>query len=265
MARFTPLRITENDRKEFAKLAKNSKAKINRTLKNYGINLSNEVFIPSNIESFKTRKEFNEWKEKAGSFTNRNNQRFQFLKNEFGVVASKSEINKIKRDTKKAQRIAETIIKEREQKPIIHNGKIVSTHKQEMLKMAHPNRGGFHVPKDFDFNAIRTPKRLEEVKENMEKRSKGEFYSKRTEKMYETFIQELEEAFNSDANDLVEKLRNMNPDDFLDMYQMYNSFDFMTFYTMKYSDEEQQNVFLRRMERDVERYEKGEQYSLKGF
>jgi hypothetical protein len=246
-------------------LAKNSKAKVKRTIKNYGIDLSNEVSIPDNIESFKTRKEFNEWKEKTGSFTNRNNQRFQFVKNDFGVVASKSEISKIKRDTKKAQRIAETLIKEREVKPIIHNGKIVSTHKQEMLKMAHPNRGGFHVPSDFDFSKVRSKGRLEEVKENMEKRSKGEFYSKRTQKMYDTFLRELEMSFNSDADDLIEKLKKMNPDDFLDMYQMYNSFDFMTFYSTKYSDEEQQNVFLRRMERDVERYEKGEQYSLKGF
>ncbi|WP_238629291.1 hypothetical protein, partial [Klebsiella pneumoniae] len=70
MPRNRPIRITRNDKKEFSRLAKNAKAKIRRTLKNYGIDLTGDVFIPESIESFGTRKGFNKWKESVSSFTN---------------------------------------------------------------------------------------------------------------------------------------------------------------------------------------------------
>ena len=111
MARPPRIRITQNDRAEFARLARNAKAKVRRTFKNYGIDLTGEVDIPT-LDDFKTRKQFNEWREKVESFTNRNNLNYQFVKNDFGVSASKKELNDIARDVKKAQRLADQKIKE---------------------------------------------------------------------------------------------------------------------------------------------------------
>jgi hypothetical protein len=98
-------------------LVKNSKAKVKRTFQKYGVDLTEEVSIPS-LDSFQTREEFNEWKEKAGSFTNRNNQRFQFVKNEHGVVASKSLLNEISRNRKKEILLAEKKLKEIKANPV---------------------------------------------------------------------------------------------------------------------------------------------------
>ena len=64
------IRISNKDKKEYAKLVKNAKSKVRRVQKNYGIDLSKEIELPS-LESFETRKQFNEWKQKQSSFLNR--------------------------------------------------------------------------------------------------------------------------------------------------------------------------------------------------
>jgi hypothetical protein len=93
-----------------------ARAKVKRTFQKYGVDLTEEVSIPS-LDSFQTREEFNKWKEKAGSFTNRNNQKFQFVKNEHGVVASKSLLNEISRNRKKKFVLAERKVKRNKSKP----------------------------------------------------------------------------------------------------------------------------------------------------
>lgn len=238
-------------------MVKNAKAKIRRTNKNYGIDLSNEIELPS-LESFQTRKQFNEFREKIGSFTNKNNQRYQFVKNEHGIVASKSLLNEIKRDTKAAQNVAKREIEKMKKNVTVEQ-------KQEMLKMKEPMKVPIHIPVNFDFTKIRSKGRLKNIAENVKRRADPNFYNKRTKTMQETFIRELEESFNSDANWLVEQLKKMNPDDFLDMYKMYNSFDFRTYYTMRGMNENAHDIFLKRMERDFQRYQRGDDYSLKDF
>jgi hypothetical protein len=237
-------------------LVKNSKAKVKRTFQKYGVDLTEEVSIPS-LDSFQTREKFNEWKEKAGSFTNRNNQRFQFVKNEHGVVASKSLLNEISRNRKKEILLAERKAKEIKEDPIA---------KQEMLKMADPKRGGgIHIPKPFNFKEVRSKGRLDDLLETTKRRSDPKFYDNRTIKIHETFIRELEQAFNSDADWLIDKIQRMSLEDFSDMYKMYPSFDFQIFYIMKYVNEGEQDKFLKEMERDYLRYEREEQPSLKEF
>jgi hypothetical protein len=206
-------------------LAKNSKAKINRTLKNYGIDLSNEVSIPTNIESFKSRKEFNEWKEKAESFTNRNNLRFQFVKNKFGVVASKSELNKIQRDTERARRIAEDRKKKLENAPFVSGGKVQGTVGERVRMMANPNTKGISIPVKFDFNKIHSFFELRKRKESMEKKANPRFYDERAERFKDLYMRSLEEMFNSDADGVIERLQKVSGADFYELYQMFDEFE----------------------------------------
>jgi hypothetical protein len=245
-------------------LVKNSKAKVKRTFQKYGIDLTEEVTIPS-LDSFQTREEFNKWKEKTGSFTNRNNQRFQFVKNEHGVVASKSLLNEISRNRNREIRVAEQKLKDMENKPVYHKGELVSRQGLEILKLAGPDRAGIHIPKQFNFKDVRSRGRLDDLLKTTRKRADPNFFDKRTSKMHEVFIEELEKAFNSDSNWLVDKIKSMSPDDFIDMYKMYTSFDFQIFYILKYVNEGEQDKYLREMERDFERYEREEQPRLKEF
>jgi hypothetical protein len=269
MARPPSIRITENDRKNFAKLAKNAKAKVRRTLKNYGIDLSREVDIPD-LESFKTRKEFNEWKEKIGSFTNRHNQNYQFIKNEHGVAISKARKNKIERNIKKVQREVEKEQKRRENMPFISGGKVQGTVGQRMLQMARPT--DLHKPKDFDFSKIKDYQRLHEIEKNFERKSDPSRRDTRAEKMRDIFIETLERTFNSDADDLIEKLREMSGSDFYDMYQIVDEFDFDYYdpspqddFDGQMIDEGQKLRELRKLEKGYEMYIRGDYPSLKDF
>lgn len=265
MRRNPPIRITKNDRQEYARLVRNTKAKIKRTLKNYGIDLSNEIQIPD-IEDFKTREAFNEFKHKQKSFTSVANRHYQFKKNEYGVVASKAEIAEIERNTKRAQKIADKLIKEAEKKPFVAGGKEQGTIGQRMKQMAHPqNLTGISRPKDFDFNKVRSRKQLEQKMKNMEERADEDFFDKRMEKMKENLIDLLEKTFNSDAKDLVDKLKNIPPDDFYEMFLMFEELTFDYIYTSE-ADGSEANNYVSKIMSYVERYENAQiNMDMKGF
>lgn len=264
MARPKPIRITKNDRREYAKLAKNTKAKIKRTSKTYGIDLSGEIPVPK-LESFQTREEYNEWKEKARSFTNRNNLTYQFKKNQYGVVANKKLLGQLERENKRNQRVAEQIAKEAAPKPFISGGKVQGTVGQQMLQMGRPNVGGVKRPPDFNFNDIRSYQRLKTVQENINRRSDPAYYDKRKETMKENFIFTLGLSFNSNADELVRELQKIPAEDFYEMYLMFDEFDF------SYYDSEQIGVVhdednINQMLTYIKRYKRGDiPMPLKGF
>lgn len=245
-------------------MARNAKAKVSRTKKNYGIDLSSNIEIPK-IDDFSTRTEFNEWKNHHVSFTNRNNLTYQYKKNKYDVVASKKEINKITRDTKKAQTIAQNLINKQEDKPFIQGGKQYGTVGDRTRHMSAPDVTGIHVPKDFKFEDVRNKGRLDTLKESREKRATPEHYDNKMEDMKNNFISILEQSFNSNADELVDKLKDVNPHDFYDMYTRFSEFDFKLF------DSEGEDVMaslgeIERMIGYVDKYKAGEyNQDLKGF
>lgn len=241
-------------------MAKNTKAKINRTSKNYGVDLSGDIDVPK-LENFKTRGEFNTWKEKAKSFNSRYNTRYQFQKNKHGVVASKKEINEIKKATKQAQRIAENLKKKTAKKPFISGGKKQGTLGQRMMQMGKPSVDNIHVPKDFDFSKIRSPKHLEEKKTNMFERADPNFVNIRSERLKENYYKTLADHFNSDADHLIDEIKDIPADDFFELYLMYDEFQFDFIYT-----EEQTQATLTKLESVIEQYKDGKvNMDLRGF
>jgi hypothetical protein len=254
--RDTQIRFTKNDRKEYARLVRNTKAKIKRTIANYGINLTNEIKIPS-IEEFTSRKEFNDFKDKQKVFTNRANRNYQFVKNEFNVVATKKEVDTVKRNTEKAQKIAEKITKNIEQKPSTLHGTVG----QLMKQMAKPeSMTGISRPKDFDFEKIRTRKQFEDKMKNMEERANERFYSQKMIKGKEAWMKLVEETFNA-STDVMELLEQIPPDDFYELYLQEDAFSFNYFYT-----EEEGEAQIEKIKAVVERYNDGKiNMELKGF
>lgn len=258
------IRITQNDRQEYARLVRNTKAKIRRANQKYGIDLSTQIQIPS-IEDFTTRNQFNEFKQKQKSFTNRNNKDFQFKKNEFGVVATKRELEEIQRNTKKAQEIADKLRSEANEKPFISGGKEQGTVGQRMMQMGKPNTAGITRPPDFDFEKIRTRAQLEKKMKNMEERSDEEFFDKRMEQMKENLTKLIEETFHSDADELVKRLREIPPDDFYEMFLMFDELNFDYIYTTE-SDGSETNNWISKISSYLDRYDQGRiNMDLKGF
>lgn len=219
-------------------MVRNTRAKIRRTEKNYGVDLSDEVFIPESIEDFQTRKEFNEWKQKQSSFTNRSNLNYQYVKNPYDVVATKAQINKIERDTRRAQNLAKKEIKKQLDKPVIRDGEQTGTVRDRTRYMSEPDVLGITVPKDFNFKTVRNPQRLRDIEKGMKNRSESEYYDERKERMRDNFIKMLEETYNSDSEELIKELEDFDPDNFYDLYVRFpDQFNFEIYYINEISDE----------------------------
>lgn len=225
MGRTTPIRIKKNDQREYARLVRNAKAKIDRVKKNYGIDLSSSVRVPS-LGEFSNKEEFEQWKHDMSWFTNRSNTKYQFKKNEHNIVADKRTLNEIKR-LKKIEKIHyEKKVKELENKPFIVSGEVVSTQGQRAQMMAKPTIGGLHPVKEFDFSKVRSQRELKRALESARKRSKPNYYAERTEKMKRNFIESVQFAFNSEADKIVDMLEYISADDFYELFNMYDTFDF---------------------------------------
>lgn len=226
MAKLPPIRIKKRDEEEYRRLRRNTKAKINRVKKNYGVDLEGEIPLPD-LSEFETRQEFNEWKELQQRFTNRSVSEFQFVKNPYGVVTTKKDIYQIEQATRQAQRLADEKIKEVLDQPTFHDGEQIGTVGDRAHYMKEPDVTGIHRPSDFDFSQVRSKRRLDDLREGMEKRSKEEYYDERNKRMLDNFINILEGSFHSEADDLIEELKTINPDDFYGLYQSnFTVFDF---------------------------------------
>lgn len=260
MARPKRIRITKNDVSEYKRLAKNTQAKISRTYKKYGVDLSSEISTPK-LEDFKTRKEYNKWKEEVRQFTNRANTKYQFVKNEYGVVASKQEINKVKRETKQAQNVAKRLQKETAKKPFISGGKKQGTLGQRMMQMGKPSVDGIFIPKDFEFDKIRSREQFELKSESMNKRAQPDYLDKRQITMKENYLKLIDEKYNSDGETLKEEIEKINPADFFELFLMHDELQFEYEYT-----EEQTEANLQKKLSIIESFKEGKvNMDLKGF
>lgn len=247
-------------------MAKNSRAKVSRTRKNYGIDLSSEIEIPESIESFSTRDQFNEWKEKMRSFTNRNNLHYQFIKNEHGVVISKAEYNKIERETRRAQRIHEEMVRKYQNRPFISGGKETGMTVAERQEMLAVNRqGGFRKDDDFIFEEVKSPEDLKRIKSRVERHANPDYYEKSMETLKDNFIKSVEGSFNSLGDELVSELRDIPADYFYEMFLTYDEISF------KFFDSDGQKVTatehtVNQIMTYVERFKKNQiNFDLKGF
>ncbi|UMO75928.1 terminal protein [Bacillus phage vB_BsuP-Goe22] len=266
MARSPRIRITDNDKAEYARLVKNTKAKIKRTQKKYGVDLSAEIDIPD-LESFGTRAQFNKWKEQASSFTNRANMRYQFEKNAYGVVASKAKIAEIERNTKEVQRLVDEKIKAMKDKEYYAGGKPQGTIEQRIAMTSPAHVTGITRPHDFDFNKVRTYSRLRTLEESMEMRTDPQYYEKKMIQLQLNFIKSVEGSFNSfdAADELIEELKKIPPDDFYELFLRISEISFEEFDSEGNTVENVEgNVY--KILSYLEQYRRGDfDLSLKGF
>lgn len=217
------IRLSEKDKKEYNRLRNAAKSKIKRTIKNYGVNLEKEISIPS-LTEFSTRKEYNAWKQKVSSFTNRYNTRYQFKKNKNGLVQTVAQINEFKRLNRLERQHAKDKQKKMANMPFMHNGEQVGTVGQRFGMMKRPKNIGFSVPAKFDFENFHSYYELEKRKEIMIKRADPNNFDNRLNNFVKRYIVGLEEMFNSDANGVIDKIKQIPEAVFYDMYIKYGVF-----------------------------------------
>jgi hypothetical protein len=265
MPKIRPIRITKKDKKEFQRLSKNVKSKVNRTKKNYGVDLTGVVDTPKNIESFQTRKEYNDWKKSVSSFTNRANLNYQFVKNQHGLVMTKKTFQDAIRNEKLGKKYAEEKKKQFKDRPLYSQGeKQLFSVSQYQSMFKRPDILGYENPLGLNFENIDRPSRLERKLENLEKRAQPDYFDKRMEQMKENYMKALHKTFNSDADFLVQKFENIPAQDFYEMYLMFDEMNFDYHYTE--DKESPTSGRLGMINSYVERYQNGDiDMSLKGF
>lgn len=232
MARNNKFRITKNDRAEYKRLRANTNAKIRNIKNKYGIDFTSE-FKPPKLESFSSRKEFNEFKKKAQSFTNRSNQNYQFITNKYGVTVSKKEYNELKRKTELTQRLArkkqKEIYNKLKDRPFIIGGERFGKISNKTKTMNIEEITGISVPFDFNFDRFQSKGQFYQRQENFGNRSTEAYYSKKNETLKENFITTIKNGFNSSADDVIEILSKIKADDFLELSIMFDEFDIRTY------------------------------------
>jgi hypothetical protein len=192
---------------------------VNRVKKNYGVNLENEISIPD-LSSFSTRKEYNEWKQKASSFTNRNNARYQYRKNKKGLVYTVAELNEFKRLNAIERNIAKEKSKKYKDRPFMRHGQQIGTAGERFGMLKKPKNIGFSVPAKFNINNFGSRYDLEKRREAMERRANPENFDRRLENFKERYLFGLDQTFNGDEEtyEVIRKLSRLSAEDLYNLY-----------------------------------------------
>lgn len=249
-----PIRITKPDKLEYARLRKNSLSKIKRVKDKYDVDLTEAVYIPP-IEEFSTRENFNKWKQQMKSFTNVSNPHYQFKKNSHDVVASKANLIEVKKNTEQAQKITDEMINRVESLPFFSGGvQTGETVADRQAMKRRPTTAGIIRPLDFDFEAMESQLQFDKKLENMRKKSDQQYFDGRFDQLKSNFMDMLEKAFNSDADELVTMVNNLPSEDFYEMFMMFDEFQFEVYYVNPNMSEDAKEDAIGQMMAYIEGY-----------
>jgi hypothetical protein len=209
------IRISKNDEQEYKRLVRNAKAKMRRLQKQHGIDLTNEISLPS-LSSFQNRKEFNNFKEDINKFNKGLKNDYKIVKNDQGVAFTKKEVKAYEKKQKEAIRLAEE-----------HYEKTKTENQKIFLKPSN-----LDIPRKIDLNDIRTRENFKNRMENLTKRSNPDYFNYRDELFKTNYIKSILGSFNERevVNEIVELLQAIPADRFYDIYKEYlEFFDFELF------------------------------------
>lgn len=253
-----------NPQREYQRLVRNTKAKLRRIEDEYGLDLSDEIKIPK-YEELNSPEKFDEFAERMSSFTDRGNLRYQFERNKKGVVYSKQELNEGIAHTMIAQEKAREFIDKYKDNPYYVSGKEAGyTVGERMTLFERENVAGITVPNDFDIDAFESRSRLKGRLELLGEKASGKFFDQSMSRMKENFMRAVRGSFNSEADDVLDMIDIIPPDDFFELFIMKAEFTFEDYASDGSIDgSEQQLEMLRGY---LQSYFRGEiDMDMKGF
>jgi hypothetical protein len=209
------IRIRSSDEAEYKRLVRNAKAKMRRLKKDHGIDLTDEISLPS-LSSFQTRKEFNDFKEDINKFNKGLKNDYKIVKNEQGVAFTKKEVKAYEKKQKEAIQLAEE-----------HYAKTRTENQKIFLKPSN-----LDIPRKIDLNDIRTRENFKNRMENLTKRSDPHYFSDRDQTFRDNYVASITGSFNDReiVKEIVEMIESIPPDRFYDIYKEYfDWFDFTLF------------------------------------
>lgn len=109
---------------------------------------------------------------------------------------------------------------------IFSQGQQIST-VYEQNRMRRPNTAFSRFLPKYNIKNAKRPEDVEQAIRVREARLDPKWYDRKLSQMRENFITALEERFNSLADDVVAKLKLMNPNEFYTIYERFDEIDFM--------------------------------------
>lgn len=251
-------------------MVRNAKAKVRRLKRKYDVDIGGEVPLP-NLKDIETRKDFNKIKADIQQFNRRTTTIDKFtVTNERGVRASFKELRELEANTKKAQEIADAVRdKINELKFYTANSdKSLSTVGERLSRFMRPEYG-VHRPRDFDFNNIGSESYLRTKMESMRERAQPDYFDERKVELKRNILLKMKKSFNSDGDDLVDRLIDISPDDLYELFLQHEEFQFDYRYTQEQLYSGNHDIVdedVERLHAVLDRYYEGElNMDMKGF
>jgi hypothetical protein len=197
------IRISKNDEQEYKRLVRNAKSKMRRLQKQHGIDLTDEISLPS-LSSFQNRKEFNNFKEDINKFNKGLKNDYKIVKNEKGESFTKKKVKEYEKKEKEAIRLAKE-----------HYEHTTAEQQKIFLK---PNN--LDIPRVIPWKDL-SKKDFNQRLENLTKRSDPQFFNERDERFKENYIKTIQGSFNENSMvaSIVEMLEDIPADYLIQVYK----------------------------------------------
>ena len=242
MARNQPkMRVMKRDEQEYKRLRSNYRAKLWRlrratdfTLPAHEIDAELGLYFPDIKEfrdgAFKTRKDFNAFKQTVEEVTSRSFKPLQIQDNARGIKYPRIMLNIGLKHAEKAKTEAQRQIDKIKDLPIIIDGEERGTVADREIATPDSDAYGIYSPSDFDIDNFTTPQAVEKRIEKDKQRSEPEYYDMRKEQMQQNFISMFDGQDPDEVPpEIVEMLKNMTPDEFYEFYWMFPDLSFEDF------------------------------------
>ena len=242
MARNQPkMRVMKRDEQEYKRLRSNYRSKLWRlrratdfTLPAHEIDAELGLYFPDIKEfrdgAFKTRKDFNAFKQTVEEVTSRSFKPLQIQDNAKGIKYPRIMLNIGLKHADRAKKEAQKQIDKIKDLPIIIDGEERGTVADREIARPDSDAYGIYSPSDFDIDLYTTPEAVEKRIEKDKERSEPEYYDMRKAQMQENFISIFEgQDPNEVPVEIVQMLSIMTPDQFYEFYWMFPDISFEDF------------------------------------
>lgn len=206
---FTP---RKKDLVKLKKLNQSTRRKKRRLEKIYGVKHNIDI---QDISSFQSRKEFNKYINELEKFTDRKN--FTYVKNKYGVVISRDDMNEIKTHIKKINKQKRKDYRKIKNKTFKTRGQN-TLEKVNDRKLMGDTRFDEFTEKTFNFDRFRDQKEIEMYKKSVNKQAKSDYVIELRKKYKSNYIIALQNVFGKMGKKLISKVKSMSLEDFLEIY-----------------------------------------------
>ncbi|WCR32926.1 terminal protein [Bacillus phage BC-5] len=282
--------IREVDIKDFQRLQRNAKRMIKNRQDKYGIDIAKEVDLRSDIKTFKSRKDFNVWKEKMEKLKYRADLQ---IKKVGDTVASVAQINKSKQEVNVMLRKLNKVDKnkyENKYKVSFTKEKLMELNLQtnvardmevgrqkylesiprfdkkgRQIKDTRKDKtGGTVIVRDkFDPTVLDNNQRVKIREYNLKHVSDPERYSRREGQLKQNAMEKINQVFSDDAEDVLTYFNKMSDAEFNNFYFMFmdssmgfNEYDSDQYVGQSKDVDDKLAGVIEAIRTDIQRYDK---------